>query len=623
MSEINENENIDSPELDTPGQTPVTQPEEISRPTNERLDLIMQRISEIQDDLLEIRKDLPRPEEEAWKRSSSELSGNRLRNSRGEYTSMGKEHEEALKMNKEKDDAEKTPDTPEYSPEESGYSPSDYSPEAPSYTPDYSPTDDPELATYTPGVSEYTPSPEITDWRKEALVALNELAIRDQKRAIERYGGFRPFAAASGLLRMTNGLTRWLSRGKIDIKSMDRAAENIERTDQKISSGVVGRTIGKMRAWFDRIGSRTILTDQEIDNDDLDENLVKVANFQKTPGWRKALKIGAKFMGGFGVAGAMIMTGGIGAPTALLWAGGMKEGFDSIGQTVEQIGWGRRRAALELESQSKETDKINQLKSLVAERGTPLTLEEFNRLVNQVLGSETDLTEQEAKNITGEKKGQIIRSLSTSAATIGVGLFAGVPLGRVNYDTDNTALAISARAAAGTPGVPIMNETHRAFWNVLNGGQFGYEHNSLLSAVKDSINGSTSSGAEFGKMTEIINHLNNTLHGNFGTFTLTPASVYGQTAHILGGALPLADQLKLAAVPAYLAAETLRHFAKKSEGPESPDYAPNYTPNAPDYSHYSPEYSGGSNHPESGHLEPITDPDMERRVETEYMRKKG
>lgn len=606
---------------------------------NERLNAILKRIADIKKALDEISADLPgRRNEETWKKTFDESKGERMRNSRGEYTTTDKEQEEALRMNEEMDhgktlaelpassvyktdedgfDLSKTetteppaePAVPDYDPESSDYEPK-YGPDDLSYVPGYDPTDDPYLPEYVPDIPEYIPAPEIVDWRREALTFLNELARRDQERAIQRYGGFRPFAAASGFLRMTNGLARRLSGGRVNFAGLDRVAERIEQTDERISEGVIGRTIGRVRAWFDKIGSRTILTDQEINEGDIDENLDRVANFRRAQWWKKPLKIGAKLMGGFGVAAATIMTGGIGAPTALLWAGGMKEGFDSIGQTVEHLGWGRRRAALELESQGQETEQINELKARVADRGTPMTREEFIGLLNNIIGSEADLTGQEERNITGERRGQMIRSLSTTAATIGVGLFAGVPFGKVNYDNDNTALAQSARAAVGDPSLPIMQESHRGFWNLLNRGQFGYEHNSTLSAVRDSLNGAVPQGVEYDKMQTIINFLNNEMKGNFGMFDLTPTSVYGQTAHILGNNLPLADYLKLAAVPAYLAAETLRHFARRPEQEGGGDYYASYDEH---YSPYGPDrYDGGAggsggHRPEGSELPDTTD----------------
>lgn len=590
---------------------------------NERLNAILKRIADIKKALDEISADLPgRRNEETWKKTFDESKGERIRNSRGEYTTTDKEQEEALRMNEEMDhgktlaelpassvyktdedgfDLSKTetteppaePAVSDYDPESSDYEPK-YGPDDLSYVPGYDPTDDPYLPEYVPDIPEYIPAPEIVDWRREALTFLNELARRDQERAIQRYGGFRPFAAASGFLRMTNGLARRLSGGRVNFAGLDRVAERIEQTDERISGGVIGRTVGRVRAWFDKIGSRTILTDQEINEGDIDENLDRVANFRRAQWWKKPLKIGAKLMGGFGVAAATIMTGGIGAPTALLWAGGMKEGFDSIGQTVEHLGWGRRRAALELESQGQETEQIDALKARLGDR--TMTAEEFYGLVNQIIGSEVELTGQEEQNIAGERRGQMIRSLSTTAATIGVGLFAGVPFGKVNYDTDNTALAQSARAAVGDPSLPIMRESHRGFWNLLNRGQFGYEHNSTLSAVRDSLNGAVPQGVEYDRMQTIVNHLNNTLQGKFGTFDLTHTNVYGQTAHILGNALPLADYLKLAAVPAYLAAETLRHWAKRPEKDGG-----KYYPSDERYIPYSPDKYDGSR--ESGSSE--------------------
>lgn len=426
---------------------------------------------------------------------------------------------------------EYSPTDPSYDTEE-GYSPED------SYSPD------------SPDGYYAADSTELRDFRAEALEFINNLSRRDQERAIDRFGGFKPFAALSGVLRLFR---------------LRNQAAALDTVDNRLSAGAIGTTIGRIRGWFDRVGQRSISENEELT---LDDNLERAGVFNRNPWWKKCLKIGAKLFGGLGVAGSMVLTGGVGAATALLWAGGTKEAFDSAGQTIEQIGWGRRRAHAELNSQAGVSELVDHLKLRVVDAADPITEEEYITIVKNIVARESELMDTQCQSITGEKKWQAGRSIATSVLTLGTGLFAGVPLGNLNYDTDNTALAESMRAAAGTPGARVMDEAHRGFWNIMHGGQFGYGHENVLSAVKDSINGVTPSGQEYDKIQNIINYLNNTVHGKFGTFGLETTGVYGQTAHELGQGLALADKLKLGSALAYLIAEPLRHI-KAKEGDEA------------------------------------------------------
>lgn len=462
-----------------------------------------------------------------------------------------------------KDDTEKyTPTHPDHSIDEKSYSPdSSYAPD-PAYT---------EEEYYTEDTAE------IRDFRAEALTFINELSRRDQDRAVERFGGFRPFSALAGALRLCR---------------LRNQAEALENVDAGLSAGPIGKTIGNIRGWFDRVGQRTISEDAELE---LDENLERAGVFNRNPWWKKCVKIGAKAIGGLGVAGAMVMTGGVGAATALLWSGGVKEAYDSVGQSIEQIGWGKRRSRAELESQADVSELVDHLKARVIDTEDPMTEEEYITLVENILARESDLMDRQCQNITSERKWQAGRSIASSVLTLGTGIFAGVPMGNINYDTDNTALAESIRTASGTPGAQVMNEAHKGFWNIMHGGQFGYGHENILSAVKDSINGTAPSGQEFDKMQSIINFLNNTIHGKFGTFSLVPTSVYGQAAHKLGQGLALADKLKLGSALLYLIAEPLRHVRGKG----SEEIYTSYDPD--DHSIYSESYSESEDGPEDSY----------------------
>lgn len=400
------------------------------------------------------------------------------------------------------------------------------------------------------------PSPDLPDYKKEALRFINELAKRDQERAIDRYGGFKPFSALSGALRVMSAakvpFTKWRP-----FAGAAKLAEPLEKIDERVSKGPIGRAIGKIRGWFDRVGQRKTLTEEQIANDqEIDQNLAQVGNFSKNKWWKKPLKVAGKVMGGFGVAGAMVMTGGVGAATALLWAGGLKEGYDGMAQTVEQVGWGRKRAKAELETQTLLSQAVDQLKSRLTS-GEQITADEYARLTEEILQREERLMATQEMNVFGERKGQKIRSVVTSALTVGTGLFAGVPMGKINYDIDNTALAETYRAVSGQPNIQVMEQAHRGFWNILHGGQFGYGHENILSAVKDTINGASPSGAEYNDMQYVINYLTQKAAGNWSLTTLSP---YGQTSHILGQGLALADKLKIGAAGAYLLGETFRHY---------------------------------------------------------------
>lgn len=456
--------------------------------------------------------------------------------------------------------------TPPRSPE---YAPTAYTPSNPLYAPGY-----------TPEPPTYTPTPEVArDMRGEFLRLVNGIARQDQERAIERYGGFRPFGALSGFLRLIR------LRG---------SAELVENVDQRISESPLGRTIGRVKSWFDKVGQRNVMEDEQLtDMDRLAENMEEAGRFTRRPWWKRALKIGGKILGGFGVAGATIMTGGVGAATSLLWAGGLKEGYDGVLQGIEQLGWGNRRGALELRRQNEMQGRIDALRQRLTNNPNMLP-SEFAAAVNEIQTTERQLVEQEANNIRGERTGQLVRSLTSSVLTIGTGLLGGVPMGRINYDNDNTKMAEAFRHLRGTPDQGIMNETHRGFWNAINGPQFGYEHNSIAEAIRDTVNGATASGT--GEHGYIVNTVIKELKSKVGgDWPLTALSPYGQTAHQLANGFAAADWLRIAAPAPYLLGEALRHGAHRRN-----DELENYqnigrTPE-PDHGGYSPYEASRNEH---------------------------
>ncbi|MEI7792204.1 MAG: hypothetical protein WCI57_01820 [Candidatus Berkelbacteria bacterium] len=517
----------------------------------------------------------------------------------GSYeSSMGSADEEAMKFKATPDHDEKTPKAPyeeavdtvdpvmksyesgktpyeptlapdpitPYEPGETPYEPT-IAPYEPGKTP-YEPTLTPDPITpYEPGLTPYEPTvaPETLDFRAEALKLINALSERDNARALERYAGQKPLGALSSALRL--------------FRLRNQAAWVDKTINDPISRG-----LAPIYTFLDRVGERSISNDAELT---VDENLENAGKYTKTPWWRKALKIGAKVAGGIGVAGAMVMTGGAGIATSLLWAGGLKEAYDGAAQTIEQIGWGNKRAQAELGCQAELTTLTDALKARVMNEAEPLTPEEFSAMVQNILETEATLMAQQEKNACGEAKGKVIRSIATSAATLGTGLLAGVPVGEVNYDNNNTALAESLHSATGDQALKAMDESHRVFWSALKGGQFAYNHTEGISgAINDSLNGATATGAEIDKVNNLVNWLNVTMKGEFGSFSLATTDTYGQTAHELGRTLANLDWTKIGAAGAYLIGEMFSHGKKKKE---PTPYEPDVVPYEPDVVPYEPD----------------------------------
>lgn len=376
--------------------------------------------------------------------------------------------------------------------EETPVQPPVYAPETPSYTsepPPYTPEPVP-YAPYSPEPVVYGPQSPESDFRDRALEAINRLVQRDGERARERYRGL----------------------------------------------------LGRARQWFDREGRR-----QQA------QTLEQAGVWEKNPKWKKWLKIGAKIAGGAGVATAMVMTGGAGAIlTPLLWSAGVREAWDGALQTVEELGWGRKRSGAELDMQSEQSQAIETLKERV--NSGDINEQEFQQLINEMMDSESRVIQRQETNLKSERKWQLGRSIASTALTIGTGIFAGVPLGTHDYDMGRTRV-----------GNVFLDQSHRVMWN-LHGGHFLYNNPEEMSRVAGEV---ARHGYEW------------TIHGVGGIDT------YGIASHTLGHGLPAMEKIGMGAAVGYLAGRWLEQYwprkGRKGEYRggvyEQPIYyPPDYTP---------------------------------------------
>jgi hypothetical protein len=344
------------------------------------------------------------------------------------------------------------------------------------------------------------------------------------------------------------------------------AIRNVVERDNARAKERYGRRFGKVREWFSREGKRSET-----------ETLEQIGEWQKNAKWKKWAKFGAKIAGGVGVAGAMISTGGAGAIlTPMLWSAGMREAFDGTMEAAEELGWGRKRSQAELDVQAELTQKITALKEGV--RSQNIDQAEFQRLIDEMIDAEDRVIAQQETNITGERKGKLVRSIASTVLTIGTGLFAGVPLGAHDYDK--------------------VAPAHRVAWNLKNGGQFLYNNSHEL----------VNAAAEAAK------------HG----YGLTVNSIYGQASHILGHGLPLAEKIGLVSSAAYLVGRSVIDSlgARKKRPSPSPTpympYGPTEPPIDPEEPPYIPETTTPPYIPESTEPEePSESPGIEGINESE------
>jgi|GEM_PF-6097798 len=382
-----------------------------------------------------------------------------------------------------------------------------------------------------------TENVERSDIKVRVLERINNLARTDQDRAIERYGGLKPFSLLSRVCKRV-GLGGFGAR--------------LDKSDDSIS-----KSYGRIRAWFDQAGKWSSREPSE----NIDDDLRKAGIYTENGDWKKALKIGAKVFGGFGAAATAVFSG-VGVFTPLVWGVGLKEGYDGLLQAAEHFGWGKNRAAAEVAKQQAVGEVVTRMRQEALD-GT-LTEEKFSRYQLEISQAERQAVEQITENVygkTGEERFKKIRSVATSVLTFATGIFAGVPLGPSNYDQNNTDLATAF--AKIDPNNPVMSDTHRVFWNLKDKGQFAYDQ---MPNGQD----------ELKWLQGVIKRVNEI--GKSGTFNTLDGeslkSLYGQAGHLLDARMPkallaglgTAEKLKLGGVFAYLLGESASHFfGKKKE----------------------------------------------------------
>ncbi len=270
--------------------------------------------------------------------------------------------------------------------------------------------------------------------------------------------------------------------------------------------------LGKVNSWLHKEGTRMEAKDLE-----------NVGKWEKNGKWKKWLKMGLKVGGGIGIAAAMTFTGGLGAVlTPILWSGGVREAWNGLLEVGEELGWGRKRTKNELGTQEKMTEIIEGMK---ADFKTGKMTEDMLRgRLNEMFKADMEIFETQNKNLTQERRQKFIRSIASSALTLGTGFLTGVPLGTADYDAGTTPIGESGEALA---------ETHKVsfHYNPLDekgvGGFFEYGKEAPYTGFANE--------AEFAK--SIADDFN---------YPLTQYSdIFGRTLHTLGHGLPLDAKLGL------------------------------------------------------------------------------
>ncbi len=337
-------------------------------------------------------------------------------------------------------------------------------------------------------------------------------------------------------------------------RAIDFLNRVVDRDNERASERYGRSLFGKIRGWMNREGHRNEA-----------QTLEQVAEWNNNSKFKKWIRIGSKIAGGIGVATAMVMTGGAGAiVTPLLWTAGVKEAYDGALEVVEELGWGRGRAKTERNIQRTLSQEIHKLKERL-QNGEPMTEDEFQNHLNQIIDNERQVIETQQTNMTKEKKWKLGRSIASSVLTFGTGLFAGVPLGVRDYDNGPTQVADMQ-----------LDNTHRTFWNI-HGGQFAYNNPAEVNGVIEQV-------ARFIKNPGVLPW---SWHGEY----------YGQISHLLGGSISFLDKIGLAASGAYLLGrigEQLIGRNRRLNGYcDEQDYFPDYTPYSDYWSYNSPESPGG------------------------------
>lgn len=292
-----------------------------------------------------------------------------------------------------------------------------------------------------------------------------------------------------------------------------RALEEINalarRNEERARERYKGTLLGKARYWANREGTRRQA-----------EILEAAGQWQKNSKLKKWGRIGLKVAGGFGLAAGMIFgTGGGAILTPMLWSGGMREGFDGLLEAGEELGWGRGRSKAEQSVQGVQTAAIEKLKE-AARSGDAIL---YQRRLNEMLDAERTVIGQQETNIKGERKGKLIRGIASTVATVGVGIFSGVPLGTHDYDKGFTPV-----------GDVFLDQSHRVMWN-LHGGHFLYNSPEEITRVAG----------------EVAKH---------GYQWTQHFETYGQMSHMLGHGLPAAEKVGLIGAGAYLVGRNIMDF---------------------------------------------------------------
>jgi|GEM_PF-2267498 len=237
-----------------------------------------------------------------------------------------------------------------------------------------------------------------------------------------------------------------------------------QRDEQRAKERYRGPLFGAIRRFFNREGRRLEA-----------ETLERAGEWQRNPKWKKWLKIGAKILGGFGVAAAMTFTGGAGLfLTPFLWTAGVREGWDGILQAVEEIGWGRHRSRHELEAQQVLSQKIEELKRVTQQQQREINPQQFYEALVDVLKAEQQLIEQQHLNMRSEDRWATIRGITSTALTIGTGAFLGIPFGTAQYSVNATGHPTEVITAAGRHTGVFLDPSHRVFWNLKDGLHYLY-----------------------------------------------------------------------------------------------------------------------------------------------------
>lgn len=281
----------------------------------------------------------------------------------------------------------------------------------------------------------------------------------------------------------------------------------VDRDNQRAEDRYGGKSLlGRASQWFNRKGKRRE-----------SQSLEEAGKWDKNNKYKKWLLIGAKVLGGFGVAAATVMSGGAGMfLTPLIWSLGVSRGVDGILEAIEEFGWGNRRTKAELGVQQGMDAAIEKLKAGVKDDN--LTQDELISLLTELQIEENKVVEAQRKNWKAESVGKLVRAVASTVATIGTAVFAGIPTGHAHF--------------GGAGPYPIDQTGHATFLN-MHGHMFAYNNPAEVASIQG-----------FAQQTG----------GLLSTFTNT----YGQISHAVGSGLAVAQQAGLVASAGYLIGNVVR-----------------------------------------------------------------